>query len=331
MRKYVALAASVALLNLLPISGAAATATISDNSTISAVGTLAPTQGCGGSRTAISASTRIRNWSNGDEIDFSYLSTASFVWGSAENTEWAAVASRNTANQYDMTAFTPVSGATYTLYTLKEGSTSGNYFCRPGRVDFVVNGTDTITGWVVSITSFFTSGDSQAAGSGSIAAAAEAAIAKATAIAKAQRTLVETVKANKPATLSDMASSNFAISQQATVDRINKTLLALQAKNPGVELAISEIKDVVAKESIVERISTSISQGSVQTNQLVNAGLIDATNTVKTSVVNALKSMDPTSLNSVDKLKAAIAAQTKIAQDRYARTKAIVAKVAAGK
>jgi hypothetical protein len=164
-----------------------------------------------------------------------------------------------------------------------------------------------------------------------LAAIAQAAAAKAAAVAKAQTTLVDTFKANKPATLSDMSSSDFAISQQATVDRINKTVLDLQAKNPGVALSIAAIKDVVAKESIVEKISTAVTQGNVQTAQLVKAGLIDSTNSVKSSVMNALKTMDPTSLNTLDKLKAAIAAQTKVAQDRYARTRAIVAKIGASK
>ena len=164
-----------------------------------------------------------------------------------------------------------------------------------------------------------------------LAAIAQAAAAKAAAVAKAQITLVDTFKANKPATLSDMSSSDFAISQQATVDRINKTVLDLQAKNPGIAVSIATIKDIVAKESIVEKISTAVTQGNVQTTQLVKAGLIDSTNSVKSSVMNALKTMDPTSLNTLDKLKAAIAAQTKVAQDRYARTRAIVAKIGAGK
>lgn len=163
------------------------------------------------------------------------------------------------------------------------------------------------------------------------AAAAQAAAAKVAAIAKAQTALVDTFKANKPATLSDMSSSDFAIKQQATVDRINQTVLALQAKNPGVSLPIATIKDVVAKETIVEQISTSVTQGTVQVAQLVKTGFIDPTNSVKSSVMNALKSLDPSTLNSVDKLKAAIAAQTKIAQDRYARTRAIVAKIGARK
>jgi hypothetical protein len=164
-----------------------------------------------------------------------------------------------------------------------------------------------------------------------LAAIAQAAAAKAAAVAKAQTTLVDTFKANKPATLSDMSSSDFAISQQATVDRINKTVLELQAKNPGIAVSIATIKDIVAKESIVEKISTAVTQGNVQTTQLVKAGLIDSANSVKSSVMNALKTMDPTSLNTLDKLKAAIAAQTKVAQDRYARTRAIVAKIGAGK
>lgn len=164
-----------------------------------------------------------------------------------------------------------------------------------------------------------------------LAAVAEAAAAKAAAVAKAQSTLVDTFKANKPATLSDMSSSDFAVKQQVTVDRINQAVLALQAKNPGVALPIAVIKDVVAKESIVEQISTSVTQGTVQTAQLVKAGLIDSTNSVKSSVMNALKSMDPTSLNTLDKLKTAIAAQTKVALDRYARTRAIVAKINSGK
>ena len=167
--------------------------------------------------------------------------------------------------------------------------------------------------------------------SAQLLAAAQAAAAKAAAIAKAQTTLVDTFKANKPATLSDMSSSDFAVKQQVTVDRINQAVLALQAKNSGVALPLAVIKDVIAKESIVEQISTSVTQGTVQTAQLVKAGLIDSTNSVKSSVMNALKSMDPASLNTLDKLKAAIAAQTKVAQDRYARTRAIVAKIGAGK
>jgi hypothetical protein len=266
----------------------------------------------------------VRNWTSGDNIDFSFVGAASFVWGSAHDAAFTQALINASATRG---TFTPVTGTTYTFYRLREGTTSANYFCRPGEVNLLVNGTDAITGWVVSPTTFFTSGGSVgSSNSAAQAAALEAERVRQVAIAAAQVVLQGLLKGDKPGTMAQYKEADFTISSEAALARVNAALLKLPAD---LRVKNEEIAKVVKIENLVDQISTTATQKQVTVTQLIATGFLAKENNNKSILTYLLKNRDASSLGSKENIAAVIAEETEAIKARAARLAAIKAKIAA--
>jgi hypothetical protein len=328
LRKITSILTAAVLATGISIATAAPSSaiTISDGSTVSFVSADAQLTGGGGCTgiTQISASTRVRNWTIGDNFDFNTVTTASFVWDSTHATTYTQVLSRFGTTR---TNFTPVIGTTYTFYRLKEGSTNASYFCRAGQVELLVNGTDAITGWVVSPTTFFTSGGSTgSSNSAAQAAAIEAERVRQAAIAAARVVLQGLLKGDKPGTMAQYKEADFTVSSEAALARVNAALLKLPAD---LRVKNEEIAKVVKIENLVDQISTTATQKKVTVTQLISTGFLAKENNNKSILTYLLKNRDASTLGSKENIAAVIAEETEAIKARAARLAAIKAKIAA--
>ena len=326
LRKITSILTAAVLATGISIATAAPSSaiTISDGSTVSLVSTAPLMTSCNVNLTGISATTRVRNWTTGDNIDFSFVGAASFVWGSAHDAAFTQALNNASATRG---TFTPVTGTTYTFYRLREGTTSANYFCRPGEVNLLVNGTDAITGWVVSPTTFFTSGGSVGSSdSAAQAAAIEAERVRQVAIAAAKVVLQGLLKGDKPGTMAQYKEADFTVSSEAALARVNAALLKLPAD---LRVKNEEIAKVVKIENLVDQISTTATQKKVTVTQLISTGFLAKENNNKSILTYLLKNRDASTLGSKENIAAAIAEETEAIKARAARLAAIKAKIAA--
>jgi hypothetical protein len=303
-------------LSVLGASSAFA-ANIADNSTValqSADPTLAP---CGqGGYLNIGSDTRIRTWTSGDNAyDFSSITTGSFVWDSSAQTAYNSVLNRVNTTR---TTFTPVTGTTYTFYRLKQGSTTANYFCHAGQVELLVNGSDVITVWVVSPAVFLTAGESARVSSGPTAE-------QIAAIAQAKVALVELLKTDKPGTFQQYRSADYIVKNEKVVEKVNAAILKLSIADRS---DVSKIAAIVNLENFIDLVSTPETQKYVTGQKLVQLGLVEKTSKNKVSIANKLKKADAASVNTIEKIQEAIAAELKVFAARADRTAAIKAKIA---
>lgn len=299
---------------------------IADNSTVSLVSMDASMRSCGssGSDTAISSTTRVRSFTTGDNFDFSAVTTASFVWDSTRQSEYNTILNRGGTTR---TTFSPTIGTTYTFYRLKEGSTSAKYFCHAGQVDLLINGTDAITGWVVSNYTFFTAGESSGSTTSAIQQAAAAAAASWQAsIAKGKAVLATQFSSNKSATAQQLLDAGYGVRNSAVAEKVSAAILKL----PVADREKSEkINEIINLENFIDRVAVLGTRTSVTSNDLVSRGLLPADSVYKYSVVQGLANYPDGSLNSMEKIAAAIKAEIVKAGARKAKTEAIKAKIAA--
>jgi hypothetical protein len=225
-------------------AGAANAADIADGSTVALVA-MSSTMAGGGNcspRQAISTPTRVRTLPDGENGEFDSATTNTFVWNSTNQAAFDVILARAGTTR---TTFTPVSGSAYTFYQLREGSTSAFYFCHAGQVDLLVNGTNSITGWAVAGSIFFTGGSAPAPSTptltaAEIAAAAAAAVRAAEAaaaairaaeIATAQTALSTILKSDKAGTLSEYRAANINVTTAASLTRLNAEVLKLSGSD----------------------------------------------------------------------------------------------------
>jgi hypothetical protein len=328
LRKITSILTAAVLATGISIATAAPSSaiTISDGSTVTLVSTAASMTSCQTTLTSISATTRVRNWTSGDNIDFSFVGAASFVWGSTHDAAFTQALNLASATRG---TFTPVTGTTYTFYRLREGTTSANYFCRPGEVNLLVNGTDAITGWVVSPTTFFTSGGSTGNATDPMAAARayiEAERVRLAAIAAAQVVLQGVLKGDKPGTIAQYSEANFTIPSEAVLTRVNAALLKMPAD---LRVKSDEITKVIKLESLVVQISTAETQKKVTVTHLISTGFLAKENGNKSILTYLLKNQDPLTLDSKEKIAAVITEEIAAIKARKARFAAIQEKIAA--
>jgi hypothetical protein len=109
-------------------------------------------------------------------------------------------------------------------------------------------------------------------------------------------------------------------------------LINSESAKAGIEKLpdFAAMKELINKVTIVEKVVAPTATTSLSTGDLIRANLITTETKYKTTVLSGLKSSGA-SISSVADLEAAIKAQEKLAADRYARTRAIVAKIASNK
>jgi hypothetical protein len=295
---------------------------IADNSTVSLVSMSATMSGGGtcSTRTAITSSTRVRTTTDGSNGEFTAAATSTFVWASTHQTMYDTIAARPATTR---TTFTPVTGTSYTIYELKEGSTTAYYFCHGGQVDLLINGTDAITGWVIGGNLYFTSGESS--GSGQSPASAEA--ARQAAIAAAKVELFSLLKSGKIGTLNQYLAADLYVINEKTAERVNAAVLKLAVAD---RENIDKVKSVIKVENFIEQVSTATLQKSITALQVVELKLIPADSRNKASVTSAIEKAPAGTLTSLASVQAVVDAHLASIKARKDRTAAIKAKIAAG-
>jgi hypothetical protein len=230
---------------------------------------------------------------------------------------FAATGSTSTALQSTPVASNAVSAA---IVGLSPGTSY--------RISLAVRSNGTILG-LVSFTTLGSSGPTQE----EIAAEAQAAAIEAervrqVAIAAAKVALEGVLKGDKPGTLAQFKDANYAISSEEVLTRVNAELLKLSADD---RIKSVEINKVIKVESFIVQISTTETQNTITANQLVSVGLLAATNLNKMGLTAALKNRTASTLDSMEKIAAAIAEETAVIKARAARLDAIKAKVSSRK
>jgi hypothetical protein len=327
-KKFISMVtASILLTTGISIATAAPSSaiTISDGSTVAMVSTAASMTNCIVTNTPISTTTRVRNWTTGDNIDFSFVGAASFVWDSTHDAAFTRAIAGNSATRG---TFTPVTGTTYTFYRLREGTTNANYFCRPGEVNLLINGTDAIIGWVVSPTTFFTSGGSTGNSTDPMATAFAAALAKAAEVVKAKAVLTTLIAGNKPANVQEFANADFKVRNNNVAEKVSAAMMKLSVVD---RENTQKINEIIKLEDFIDRISVLDTRSTVKSRDLISRGLLPATSTYKFSVVQGLASYPSGSLDSMEKIDAAIKEQIFKAEAPKRRLAEIQAKIAARK
>ena len=158
------------------------------------------------------------------------------------------------------------------------------------------------------------------------AAAAEA--ARQVAIVKAKESLQGILKVGTAGTLAQYKEADYSIANEDVLTRVNAALLKLSATD---RVKSSEILKVIKVESFIVQISTSTTQKSVTTQQLISVGLIAANNPNKVRLTAALKDRTASTLDSLEKIAAAIAEETAFIKARAARLAALKVKVSSRK
>lgn len=145
------------------------------------------------------------------------------------------------------------------------------------------------------------------------------------AISASKTALSEAFGNGKAGSLAAFAAAGLNVSSETALERVNAKLLLLPIEKRS---KIEEIEKIVDLENFVDRISNSESRPTITTTQLVSRGFIGADNRLKVSLTNALLNRDSFSLNSVEKIKAAIVEETARIQERAKRTAEIKARIA---
>ena len=165
------------------------------------------------------------------------------------------------------------------------------------------------------------------------AAAAQAEIVRNQAIATSKKSLLQNIAENKMVTVSDLTSSDLQVSSAATAERVNAQIKATQAKNLGKVITIEVVQGIVKKEILVDRLVDSNTKQNVMATDLVEVGLIEATNPHKSSTIFALRKLPATSLDTFAKIESAVAtylASMQVKKDRLAKVKARLLMLRAG-
>lgn len=316
-------------LSVLSASSASAV-NIADGSTVSLV-SMSSSMAGGGScstRTVISSSTRVRTLPDGENGEFDSATTNTFVWNSTNQAAFDVILARSGTTR---TTFTPAAGTSYTFYQLKEGSTTAFYFCHAGQVDLMINGSDSITGWVVAGSIFFTAGESS--GNSSIQNSQQAEEARkaallSAAIAKAKIVLTTQFSASKAATLEQFQDAGYNVRNSNVAARASAEILKLPVAD---RENAQKINAIISLEDFIDRVAVTDTRSTVKAAELVSRGLLPASSTYKYSVVQGLASYPNGSLDSLEKIEAAVKEQIFKAEAPKRRLAEIKAKIAARK
>ena len=160
------------------------------------------------------------------------------------------------------------------------------------------------------------------------AAIIEAERVRQAAIATAKVALQGVLKSDKPGTLAQYKEADYSIPSEEVLTRVNASLLKLSAED---RVKSQEINKVIKVESFIVQISTTETQKTITAKQLVSAGLLNPTNKNRVGLTYALKLRTASTLDSMEKIAAAIAEETAFIKARAARLEAIKAKVTSRK
>ena len=160
------------------------------------------------------------------------------------------------------------------------------------------------------------------------AAAAEAAASFAAAIAKAKSVLASQFSANKPATVEQFQEAGYGVRNENVAAKVSDALLKLSATD---RENAQKVNEIISLENFIDRAALTDTRSTVRSTELVSRGLLPADSTYKHSVVQGLASYPNGSLNSLEKIAAAVKEQIEKAEAPKRRLAEIKAKIAARK
>lgn len=148
--------------------------------------------------------------------------------------------------------------------------------------------------------------------------------AAAVAIAAAKTKLVDTLKAGKPFTASDLSAADIFVASTKAAERVNTKILALPVEK---RTDLAAIAVLVRTENFVDRVSNKSTQILISARDLVTENLLTVDYKNKRTVLSEILKQDASSLDSIEKVEAAAKAAVAKVKARKDRTAAIIAKI----
>ena len=157
-------------------------------------------------------------------------------------------------------------------------------------------------------------------------AAAQTAAVLATTIAKANVAIAAQFATNKPATLGQFLDAGYGVRNDNVAAKASAAILKLSAAD---RENTHKIIEIISREDFIDRVAVTETRSTVRSTELISRGLLAADSTKKHSVIQGLASYPDGSLNSLEKIEAAIKEQIAKAQAPRLRTVEIRARIAA--
>lgn len=176
--------------------------------------------------------------------------------------------------------------------------------------------------WVTITVGSSSSTSSQAA----LAAAFTAALAKAAEVVKAKTALTSLIAGNKPATPQEFANADFKVRNSNVAEKVSAAMMKLSVAD---RENTQKINEIINLEDFLDRVSVVDTRSTVQSRDLISRGLLSATSAYKFSVVRGLASYPRESLDSMEKIDAAVKEQIFKAEAPKRRLAEIRARIAA--
>lgn len=199
------------------------------------------------------------------------------------------------------------------------------YFDEVDEIQLLFRGS--LTAWVLIVgpNSFVVAADSSGSSGPSAAELAAIQAAIQAAIEQAKAALTELFNSGKPASFQQYRSADYKVNNEKVVEKVNAAVLNLEVADRS---DASKIAAIVNLENFIDLVSTPETQKYVTGQKLVQLGLVEKTSKNKASIANKLKKADAASVNTIEKIQEAIAAELKLIAARADRTAAIKAKIA---
>lgn len=148
--------------------------------------------------------------------------------------------------------------------------------------------------------------------------------AAAAAIATAKTKLVDTLKAGKPLTASDLSAADISVASLKAAERVNTKILTLPVEK---RTDLAAIAVLVRTENFVDRVSNKSTQILISARDLVTENLVTVDYKNKRAVLSDILKQDASSLDSIEKVETAVKAAVAKVKARKDRTAAIIAKI----
>jgi hypothetical protein len=149
------------------------------------------------------------------------------------------------------------------------------------------------------------------------AQAAAAAAKREAAVRAAKENLVDSLKAGKPITASDLSSADIDVASSKVAERVIAKVGSLPLDK---RTDLAAVQAIVRTENLVDKVSTALTQKRVRGDELVQENLVPAGYKYTTSVLLELRKADPSTLDSIEKIGVVVkAAMAKIQarKDRF--------------
>jgi hypothetical protein len=158
------------------------------------------------------------------------------------------------------------------------------------------------------------------------AAAFTAALAKAVEVVQAKVVLTSLIAGNKPATPQEFANADFKVRNNNVAEKVSAAMMKLSVVD---RENTQKINEIINLEDFIDRVSVVDTRSTVQSRDLISRGLLSATSAYKFSVVRGLASYPRESLDSMEKIDAAVKEQIFKAEAPKRRLAEIRAMIAA--